>query len=358
MAETSSRIDAVWIALNAFRGLVKIASRGDMAKSTYDNALDIGGALYPDLLGAENSILRRERESDTTKEYRQRAELSSLRDKEKVEPLTLVQNDLDEYSGLLEIAKKEKDNKGRVDQIKRRLNRLIIAEKELNPVSHSENQLIFRDVYNIDIEAPCMFTGQGHRDFKLPDEKVLRVRVLHPDKPEHISGADIVYEKHDHSGNGASIIAVQYKIWSEDRVLYLSESRMNDQLKKLHDFLCANGVCDHDSGDNTYRFPFCSAFLRPTDKLQKSDQKFVSSGEHLPICRIDECKSAGVRGADLLEYRNMKEVSLSSDMFEILFNKGKIGSGLLSYDMIYELYSEKLSIQDKGNVIIYAQEFI
>ncbi|WP_038631457.1 hypothetical protein [Edwardsiella anguillarum] len=62
------RINQEWIALNAIRGMVKIASKGSMSKSTYDNALDLGGVLYPELLGPDNSLLRRERESDTTKE--------------------------------------------------------------------------------------------------------------------------------------------------------------------------------------------------------------------------------------------------------------------------------------------------
>ena len=79
MNESTSRIDAEWIALNAFRGLTKIASKGDMAKSTYDNALDFGGELYPELLGPESSVLRRERESDTAKEYRQKASVFALK---------------------------------------------------------------------------------------------------------------------------------------------------------------------------------------------------------------------------------------------------------------------------------------
>jgi len=69
------RIDAEWIALSAFRGLTKIALHGDMEKSTCENALELGGALYPELLGPEVSNLKREHESDITKEYRQKARL-------------------------------------------------------------------------------------------------------------------------------------------------------------------------------------------------------------------------------------------------------------------------------------------
>jgi len=73
----ADRIDSEWVALNAFRELLKIATKGDGAKSTYNDALELGGQLYPDLLGPKSSLLRRERESDTTALYRQRAELHS-----------------------------------------------------------------------------------------------------------------------------------------------------------------------------------------------------------------------------------------------------------------------------------------
>ena len=64
MSNTENRINQEWVALNAIRGIVKIASKGSMTKSTYDNSLDLGGVLYPELLGPETSVLKRE--SDPT----------------------------------------------------------------------------------------------------------------------------------------------------------------------------------------------------------------------------------------------------------------------------------------------------
>ncbi|MES9897847.1 MAG: hypothetical protein ABW148_02355 [Sedimenticola sp.] len=99
--EESQKLDAEWIALNAFRGLTKIASHGDMERSIYDAALDLGGELYPELLGPEVSILKRERESDITKEYRQKASLRSIRDEISITPLEIVSADIEEIEGLL-----------------------------------------------------------------------------------------------------------------------------------------------------------------------------------------------------------------------------------------------------------------
>jgi len=48
----TSRLDAEWIALTAFRGLTKIATNGDMDHSTYNGALEFGGELYPEPTGA------------------------------------------------------------------------------------------------------------------------------------------------------------------------------------------------------------------------------------------------------------------------------------------------------------------
>ncbi|EJG5880614.1 hypothetical protein NAE44_003371, partial [Salmonella enterica] len=106
-----------------------------------------------------------------------------------------------------------------------------------------------------------------------------------------------------------------------------------------------------------YRFPCCSAFIRPTDKLQSADQKLMSTGEHLPICKIDECTSTGKRGARLLEYDNIKDISLSNESFEFLFNTGKIGSRNLTYDELTQLYSNFLQESSLSRVMIYAQEF-
>lgn len=225
----------------------------------------------------------------------------------------------------------------------------------MNPIPHSENQLIFRDAYNVERNLPSIATGQGYRDFRLPEDSVLRVRVLHPDKPENISGADIVYERHMPDEEKASIVAVQYKIW-EDKRLYLSDPRMKEQLKRLQGFICENDLCVDVTEENAYRFPCCAAFLRPTDKLQRVDQKYSSTGEHLPICRIDDCKTVTARGAAVLEYKTMKEISLSSEIFEYLFNRGKIGSRLLDY-ALKRLYANYLITSSEDSVVIYAQEF-
>ena len=320
--DEESRIDSEWVALNAFRELLKIAAKGDAAKSTYDEALEFGGALYPELLGPETSVLRRVRESDTTTLYRQRAGLQSQKLGTVITPLELLLPDIEELEDLLNVAAQQGSDRERSDQLKRRLTLLRTSQDELSPIPHSENQLVFRDAEVIRRDLPSMGTGRGYRDFRLPDANLLRVRVLHPDKPEHVTGADVIYETHVPDEQQASIVAVQYKIWQE-RTLRLSDERMLTQLDRLRSFTCEAGLCSSGNRDQSFRFPHCTAFLRPTDRLQRSDQKLLSSGEHLPICKIESCATTTRRGVPVLKYKAMRKVSLSGEAFEYLFTAEK-----------------------------------
>lgn len=352
---TLDRLDSEWITLNAVRDLIRLATKGDKSQSTYNNALELGAVICPEILGAEVSILRQDRESDLTKEFRQKARYKSIKEDKPINPLSLVQQEIEEYESLLNIAK-ESNDKTKTDRLKRRLENLYKAEEEINPEKNSENQLIFRDAYKVDRHLPLLTEGKNNRTFDLHDN-LLTIRVLHPEVPEHITGADLVYEGYDSSAKKVTIAFVQYKIW-EDKKLYLSDQRMLHQIDKLKNFLCSQNICkNHDSQNREYRFPYCAAFLRPTDKLQNPNQAFISTGEHLPICHIKNCESQTINGARVLEYEHIKKISLSHDMFEELFNQGKIGSRSLTLEELANLYKDSSIISKKDRVCLYAQEY-
>ena len=355
-SEDVIRINQEWVALNALRAMVKIATKGDMTKGTYENTLELGGKLYPELLGVENSLLRRERESDTVKEFRQRAGLLSVQQGNSVLPLDLLNVEIKVLKSLLDIAKQDSDNKSKTDQLKRRLSVYEKAREELSPVEHTENKLIFRDAYNADRELPTLGNGLAKKDYELPDGNRLRLRVLHPDKPEHITGADVIYERHDPITQMVNLVVVQYKIW-DGKNLYLSDERLLGQLDRLKCFTCDQKLCNDPSVERPYRFPHCSAFIRPTDKLQSADQKLISRGEHLPVCEIERCKSPSRSGSFKLEYDKIKPTSLTSELFEHMFNRGKIGSRPLSYEELEEIYRNSSVIDNSESVVVYAQEY-
>ena len=345
------RVEAEWTAINAFREIIRIGARGDSSKATYFHALNLGGELYPELLGDDVSLLKRGQESDLAREYRQRAQAKRLQTGKEICPLDLIREEIQDVRGMLTIA----ERKEKTDRLKRRLTLLDRAEIELDPQKHSENELIFRDAYNVERNVPEIGQGKGYRDFELPDDNVLRLRVFHPDKPEHISGADIIYERHSANSDKVFLAAVQYKIW-RDKVLPISDTRMQSQIERLKKHFCRAGLCEGDNSKE-YRFPFCAAFLRPTDQLQAQDQRFHSTGEHIPVCKIDECTTEGARGGKLLEYDNIRSVSLAYDVFEDLFNRGKIGSRGLSYAQVAEKYQEFEALTQRDRLLIHAQDF-
>jgi len=335
---------------------LKIATKGDAAKSTYNEALEFGGALYPELLGRESSVLRRVRESDTTTLYRQRASLQSQKTRRAITPLELLVPDIEELEDLLTVAATQGRDRERTDQLKRRLALLRTSQDELSPIPHSENQLVFRDAEVIRRDLPEVGTGRGYRDFRLPDANIMRVRVLHPDKPEHVTGADVIYETHAPDEQQATIVAVQYKIW-EERTLHLSNERMQAQLDRLRSFTCEAGLCTGGIRNQPFRFPYCAAFLRPTDRLQRSNQKLISTGEHLPLCKIESCTTTTRKGAPILEYKAMRKESLSGEAFDYLFTAGKVGSRTLSYQQLTKLYAKFEVAGNREHVVLHAQEF-
>lgn len=355
-SEDIIRINQEWITLNALRAMVKIATKGDMTKGTYENTLELGGELYPDLLGAEKSLLRRERESDIVKEFRQRATLLSVQQSRSVTPLDLLQAEIDLLQSLLTIAKLEQNNQSKTDQLRRKLGAYEKAREELSPVEHTENKLIFRDAYNADRELPTLGTGLARKDYQLPDGNRLRLRVLHPDKPEHITGADVIYERHDELTQTVNLVVVQYKMW-DGKTLYLSDERMQRQLARLKCFSCDQQLCEDASRERPYRFPHCSAFIRPTDKLQNANQKLISRGEHLPICAIDRCKTETRSDGHKLEFDKIKHTSLTGELFEHMFNRGKVGSRPLSYEELEDIYRDSSIIDSSESVVVYAQEY-
>jgi len=346
------RLDAEWVTLNAVRELMRMATHGDSSQSTYDQALELGARICPQVLGDDVSLLKRDRESPTVREFRQRAEAKSRKTGEPVSAASLLESEVAEYRDLLSTAR----NRQRTDQLKSRLTQMEQALADIAPNRHSESQLIWRDAYSIHRDAPDLKIGQGHKDFLLPDNNVLRVRVTHPERAESISGADIIYERHSPGNRTVNVVGVQYKIW-EERTLYLNDDRTRRQLSRMEEFFCKRGLCKPGDTDHTFRFPFCSAFLRPTDRLQSPNQELRSTGEHIPICLINDVKRTGIRGADVLQYDDLRHMSLSYSVFEELFTSGKLGSRTLRYDELQQLYSVFDEMIDKDHILIHAQDF-
>lgn len=179
---------------------------------------------------------------------------------------------------------------------------------------------------------------------------------MHPDQPEHICGADMIYEQIDPRKNSVKFIFLQYKTWNKDGVIYFSETKnLLPQLSKLSGLLCNGGFCKCSSAvKNEFRFPHCSAFLRPTDKLQYEDSKMISTGIHIPICEVQKISSTDSK----IEKKQFSNNSLSHRVFEELFNNNFIGSDWIPFAQCEDFYKKHLIMDTNDTIRLVAREFI
>jgi hypothetical protein len=310
--------------------------------------------LAPDFFGRLN-LLKRDRESALAIEYRQKADLESLNKNEKVFPASLVKRDIATWRNYLN----RPDIEDR-DAVVNRLHKLNQVLTEIEPQFYTENRLIARDM-SIGDDLPYVSKEVHYHDIALPKGRILRLRLVHPDAPEDITGIDILYEHHHIALKKARLAATQYKIW-EKQTLYTSQSKVEDQLERLRCTFCSdeNGLCKEDENDtdrHLYRLKYCSAFLRPTNKLQESDTKFASTGYHIPICRVAQHWENTDVGKKLT-YDSIKNEALTQHTFEELFSNEMLGSRWIPHEELEDLYNRYGLLKPGETAIIHAQDFV
>jgi hypothetical protein len=249
--------------------------------------------------------------------------------------------------------------KGKKRFLEKRIYQLKSAREYFIPRELSEHKALFRDTHLANRDKffeKDIYTNDHYKDYLLKNGSYLRMRILHPDKPEHIFGADLIYEVFDLKRKLARFVHLQYKSWNTN-VLYFSDKRMKAQIAKMEKNLCESGYCHSHDGNKhslTYRLPFCSAFLRPTSKLQNNDSKLISTGIHIPICSAKEIVDIDNKITSL----NTIEQSVSYNIFEELFVNNSLGSRWVKMDELDQFYEEKGFNSLTDNIRIHAQEVI
>lgn len=317
---------------NAVREVIKIATKSPMP-ITYERALDYIGDINPDYHRSFTNLLTRKNESDTVKLYK---EIAASKSNETIiiSPIDLIEEQIKEYRDLL-------DNSDNPDKkfIRHEISKLKAAKENLMPRKISENKLLEHDFFLVDRTGIFgNIYGEGnteYKDYSIDDKHVLRLRFAHPDKLEYITGADLIYEQYDLVNEMVRFVHLQYKVWDSNQ-LYLNDERMNKQFDKMIKNLCSSGFCKGD--DNKYRLPYCSGFLRPTSKIQKLDSSLKTTGLHIPICIV---KKMAKDGEKKLTKSNIASMSLTSKIFEEMFNANMIGSRWISIDELERFYEEK-----------------
>ncbi len=343
------RLDAEWTTISALRELIGIARKGN--RPTYRETIILAESLIPELFDRESSLLPRQKESSEARRYRQMAEADSEIQDKLVTALDLVDNDIEKFEERVE-------KRPGYNLLQNEIGKLHRIRQELQQREHYEQQIILRDAYKANRHFPISGEGRDYREFQLPNDRALRIRVLHPDPPEHSTGADVIYETYWDKKRRVRLAAIQYKVW-KNRTLYKS-SNLAKQLDKMRRVFCKNHLCEpfaDSQRKNAYRLPYCSAFLRPTDKLQDPNARLISSGYHVPVCVVERSWQDTTRGGQKLESSYFRSEAVTHRVFEELFNTNMLGSKWMKYEELEDMYREHNILESDEHIVIHAQEF-
>lgn len=351
-----NRKDIAFQLVVAMRDTVNIAKKTGL-KPTYENTIRLFHDFNPELYNEIIQCLPQRNLSDEAKVVIAKAEALSLEQNRDISPLEVLQEEINSYQNLLKQGERIEAEKRKA--LRNKLGNLESIKKSLKPRTLSENRILIRDTSRAEREdygAKFLRETDFFVDYVLTDRKYLRIRLLHPDKPEHLTGADLIYEQHDEEREMIRVVFLQYKIWEKGILNLSSIKNLDRQLNRMKKCLCDNGYCDSDILEEDireFRFPYCCAFLRPTDKIQEQNERLVSSGIHIPICLIDRLK---ISEGNRLEKKNLKFSTLTQEYFEHLFNRGFIGSRWMKESKLEEFYKSYKILDSDESIIFYARE--
>ncbi|WP_265427076.1 hypothetical protein [Chryseobacterium sp. YIM B08800] len=347
--EETDRRDIAFQLVNALREVVSISKKMNQPIS-YEQTLDLLSDFSPETYDAIVPLMQRKNESDWVKYFKEKADALSSDDKV-VTPIEVINEELSEL---------KKITNGRYD--KRFLNKRVRdyenALDYFSPRKISEHKILNRDFYQTEREdfgiIETLYEDEEHKDYRLDNNKILRLRLIHPDRPEHIIGADLIYEHLDTKNKNVRFLHMQYKTWN-NKSLNFKAGSLDEQINKLENILCKAGYCKDYDGKRIgrfYRLPYCCAFLRPTSKMQNSDSKMVSTGMHIPVCQVKELMET----EKSLTKDNIKGKNISYKIFDELFNSNMIGSRVLSFAEHRKFYEDNDLLDNRNIVRLHAQE--
>ncbi len=342
------RRDVAFQTINAIRESVTLA-RDSTLPITYEFAFGIINDLDPLLYESIITLLVSKNDNELVRYYKDEAEAESTEDL-KINPVDLIDKELKRIEELL-----SKKN-GKFTYLNKKKFNLVAAKEYFTPRNQSEHKTLNHDFYlrsRYDYFGKPLYENDSFKDFKINKDKVLRLRLLHPDQEETILGVDLIYEHFDMRTNKVRFAHMQYKSWN-NKTLYISQAKnLEAQLDKMKKNLCISGLCQGpDNNNRDYRFPYCSAFLRPTSKLQRPDSKLISTGLHLPIC--EAIKIISDKG--MISKEDCSDKSIKGHIFEELFNTNLAGSRWIDIDDLDRFYESHKILAYTDRIRIHAQE--
>jgi len=359
---TQHRLDVEFGIFNALKTIFGL-SKTRMVEPSSTFVLEQCEHLSPEIFDEHSILSQRVQDVPLVREYKQKARLESKKLGEDVSPYKLAEKDIEEFEELLNYneASGQRDED---DAIASKVNKLKAILPKLREIIESENEWILRDMTTArsldssEDDIPIPPFNDGRCAIYETGNRLLKIRRLHPDRAEHLTGADMIYERYDISNRLVRLVYIQYKMWDDKNVLYFSRGNISKQIRLLTNKICDSEYCKCRSSKSPYRLPHCAAFLRATNRLQpNSSKRIISRGLFLPICEIDKCATITDQGAKKLSREGIQDTALNQDLFESLYNKNMVGSDWLTYDEAEQFYRENQIIQSDEKLIYHAQDY-
>lgn len=336
------KLDTSFNVLSAVRDALTLALK--QRPPTYEKALRYVEDIDPSLHSEIVKHIPGKNESELVKRFKAEGKALSK------DPQVIINEEIDRFKTAVESSTEESHS------LKKYIGQLRTALQHFKTRELTEHMLLNHDFYIASrTKLKEVYNNANRKDYLLPNGNHFRIYLAHPDKIEQTLGADLIYEQYDLKLGLARFAHLQYKTWN-DKAIYLTD-RDKRQLQRLHSNLCDAKYCQTPTSyksSNDYRFPYCSAFLRPTSKLIGTNSKMRSTGEHIPLCKILNLNNAGVT----LKRDILDEFSIGHAIFEESFNKYHIGSGWMPIGELEEFYKKRKLDELSDNVRILAQEVI
>lgn len=350
ITKTICQIYREWATINAFKDTLGIYLKGSKSAS-YKDIVDFGQKIAPAILGDERLFFNDKKLNELYEEYRERADALSRKEQKDISIIDAVDRGIQEHEELI----KAGSNRNLV-VLNKKLRALKKFRQEMEESSHTENNLIIRDVYKVKRGLPFE-DGKDYRDFRVGEDRAFRIRVFHPDHFEHITGADLVYECYSEEYKKVRVAAVQYKI-RRNKSIYIDE-RIDKQITRLEKAFCNQNTCKlvNNNSAGTYRLPHCSAFLRPTDEIQPNDPHIMSRGYYVPICIVRDAQAKTEETKNVIQSKRLRDHAVSHKVFEELFNVDMLGSRWITYDELKRIYQSTNLLEPHQSISVHVQEY-
>jgi hypothetical protein len=346
-----SRLDVEWMTTSALRDGMAQAT-GRVEDSTYKQAFALGRQVAPEMYLSVNRILGDPAESQAAQEIRLQARAQSAVDGKTVTPLEYIESEIRKIERQIDALDDEQDDR----LLKNILQRHQDVRQELQPRENREVKLILGDAVQTGKGLPESGEGDGYKDYLLNKERILRIRVTHLEAPEDKIGCDLIYENLNCVKKTARIVIIQYKMWERyDQVIHYNP-RDDNQNKKMIGATCKSRLCDPDpTRHRAYRLPNCTAFVRPTDRLQQPHSKTTSSSLHIPVCIVEESWQPNQSGGKSIRREYVENRSLTHKTFGDLFDNCMVGSKEIMWDEMTTLYRGYNIFNPSDRVIVHIQ---